>query len=76
MALPNLIGLVIMGGLVAKLTQNYLDRKAGKDVEPMLSAYPEQNEQFKKDLGMENDVAEEEQAPQTQEAEEVAPTQE
>ena len=76
MALPNLIGLVLMGGLVAKLTQNYLDRKAGKDVEPMLSAYPEQNEQFKKDLGMVNDVAEEEQAPQTQEAEEVAPTQE
>ena len=76
MALPNLIGLVIMGGLVAKLTQNYLDRKAGKNIEPMLSAYPEQNEQFKKDLSMENDVAEEEQAPQTQEAEEVAPTQE
>ena len=50
MALPNLIGLVFMGGLVAKITQNYFDRKAGKDVEPMLSAYPEQNAQFILDL--------------------------
>ena len=46
MALPNLIGLVIMSGLVAKITKNYLDRKAGKDVKPMLSAYEEQNEKF------------------------------
>ncbi len=50
MALPNLIGLVIMSTLVAKLTKNYLDRKKGKDVVPMLSAYPEQNAQFIKDL--------------------------
>ena len=50
MALPNLIGLIFLGGLVAKITKNYLDRKKGKDVEPMLSAYPEQNEQFKLDL--------------------------
>lgn len=50
MALPNLIGLVIMSGLVTKITKNYFDRKAGKDVEPMLSAYPEQNAQFIEDL--------------------------
>ena len=50
MALPNLIGLVFMSGLVAKLTKNYLDRKNGKDVPPMLSAYPEQNEAFLADL--------------------------
>ena len=50
MALPNLIGLVIMGGLVAKITKNYFDRKKGLDVEPMLSVYPEQNEEFKADL--------------------------
>ncbi len=50
MALPNLIGLVIMSGLVAKITKNYFDRKAGKDVAPMLSVYPEQNEQFIEDL--------------------------
>ena len=54
MALPNLIGLVIMSGLVARITKNYFDRKKGKDVEPMLSAYPEQNEQFKADLAAEN----------------------
>ena len=50
MALPNLVGLIIMSGLVAKLTKNYFDRKKGKDVAPMLSAYPEQNEQFIVDL--------------------------
>jgi AGCS family alanine or glycine:cation symporter len=50
MALPNLIGLVCMSGLVVKITKNYFDRKKGLDVEPMLSAYPEQNEEFKSDL--------------------------
>jgi len=50
MALPNLIGLIFLGGLVAKITKNYFDRKKGKAVEPMLSAYPEQNEQFKADI--------------------------
>lgn len=46
MALPNLIGLVLMSGLVVKITKNYFDRKAGKDVAPMLSAYAEQNAGF------------------------------
>ena len=50
MALPNLIGLIFMGGLVVKITKNYFDRKKGKDVVPMLSAYPEQNEAFIQDL--------------------------
>ena len=54
MALPNLIGLVFMGGLVAKITKNYFDRKKGLPVTPMLSAYPEQNEQFMADLQAEN----------------------
>ena len=54
MALPNLIGLVIMSGLVAKLTKNYLDRKKGLDVKPMLSAYDEQNEEFMLDIAKEN----------------------
>ena len=53
MALPNLIGLVIMSGLVVKITKNYFDRKKGKDVAPMLSAYPEQNAQFMADLAEE-----------------------
>ena len=54
MALPNLVGLVIMSGLVAKLTKNYFDRKKGKDVAPMLSVYPEQNAQFIVELQAEN----------------------
>ncbi len=49
MALPNLIGLVIMSGLVVKLSKNYFARKKGEEVEPMLSAYPEVNEQFMQD---------------------------
>ena len=50
MALPNLIALVFLSGQVARITKNYFDRKNGKNVEPMLSAYPEQNEEFKADI--------------------------
>jgi AGCS family alanine or glycine:cation symporter len=53
MAIPNLIGVVLLSGLVVKITKNYFDRKAGKDVEPMLSAYPEQNEAFVADMAKE-----------------------
>jgi AGCS family alanine or glycine:cation symporter len=53
MALPNLVGLVIMSGLVVKITKNYFDRKQGKAVAPMLSAYPEQNEAFVADMAKE-----------------------
>ncbi len=49
MALPNLIGLVIMSGLVVKISKNYFARKRGEDVEPMLSAYPEVNAKFIED---------------------------
>ena len=54
MAVPNLICLVALSGLVAKITKNYFDRKKGKKVEPMLSAYPELNEEFKLDIMSEN----------------------
>ena len=50
MAVPNLICLVALSGLVAKITKNYFDRKKGKDVEPMLSAYPDLNEEFKEHI--------------------------
>ena len=53
MALPNLIGLIFLGGLVTKITKNYFDRKKGKDVLPMLSAYPEQNAEFVSELSYE-----------------------
>ena len=55
MALPNLVGLLFMCVLVAKITQNYFDRKKGKDVLPMLSAYPEQNEEFIRELASERE---------------------
>jgi AGCS family alanine or glycine:cation symporter len=42
MMIPNLIGVVSLSGLVVKITKNYVDRKIkGKDVNPMLSVYPE-----------------------------------
>ncbi len=53
MALPNLIGLVIMSGLVVDISKNYFQRKKGMEVKPMLSAYSEQNEEFITDLAVE-----------------------
>ena len=50
MAVPNLICLVALSGLVASITKNYFDRKRGKNIEPMLSAYPDMNEEFKQDI--------------------------
>ncbi len=54
MALPNLIALICLSGLVVKITKNYYDRKNGLDVEPMLSAYPEVNEELKKQIHAED----------------------
>ncbi len=42
MALPNLIGVLVLSPIVAKITKNYVDRKIkGRDIEPMLSNFPE-----------------------------------
>ncbi len=42
MAIPNLIGVVSLSGLVMKITKNYVDRKLlGKDVKPIYSAFAE-----------------------------------
>lgn len=42
MAIPNLIGVLALSPVVCKITKNYVDRKIkGKDVAPMLSAFPE-----------------------------------
>lgn len=54
MAVPNLICLIALQSLVGQITKNYFDRKKGIDVEPMLSAYPEVNEHFKKDIASNN----------------------
>ena len=55
MAVPNLICLIALNGLVVRITKNYFDRKKGKNVTPMLSAYPEMNEEFIEDIQTENE---------------------
>lgn len=50
MAVPNLVAVVGLSGKVVAITKNYFDRKKGLDVEPMLSAYPELNAEFKADI--------------------------
>ena len=43
MAIPNLIALVLLSGLLVKITKNYFDRKNGIDVAPMTSAYADED---------------------------------
>lgn len=50
MAFPNLIALILLSGQVAQITKNYYQRKKGIQVEPMLSAYPDLNEEFQHDV--------------------------
>ncbi len=51
MMIPNLIGVIALSGLVAKITKNYLDRQIrGRTVRPMYSAFPDiQKEQEKRE---------------------------
>ena len=42
MAIPNLIGVIVLCSLVRQITKNYLDRRLhGKNIKPMLSAFPD-----------------------------------
>lgn len=51
MMIPNLIGVICLSGLVMKITKNYVDRKLkGKDVEPMLSVFPDIQEEMVREL--------------------------
>ena len=43
MMIPNLIGVVALSGVVTKVTKNYLARRKGENVEPMISVYDEYN---------------------------------
>ncbi|MBO7214193.1 MAG: sodium:alanine symporter family protein [Clostridia bacterium] len=43
MAIPNLIALILLSGLLIKITKNYFARRNGEDVVPMLSAYEDIN---------------------------------
>jgi AGCS family alanine or glycine:cation symporter len=45
MMIPNLIGVIALSGLVAKITKNYLDRNLRHlDVEPMITAFPDKED--------------------------------
>ena len=48
MMVPNLIGVVALCPIVMKLTKNYLDRKNGKDVSPLLSYSAEIQKEMEK----------------------------
>ena len=42
MMIPNLIGVIALSGVVARITKNYIDRNLRKlDVKPMYSAFPD-----------------------------------
>ncbi len=43
MAIPNLIALVILSGLLVRIIKNYFDRKKGLDVPPLISAYDQED---------------------------------
>lgn len=47
MAIPNLIGVLLLSGTVVSITKNYVDRviKNKNGIAPLLSAYPEINEE-------------------------------
>ncbi len=51
MMVPNLIGVIALSGLVMKITKNYMDRRLkGKDIKPMISVFPEIQEEQEKAL--------------------------
>ena len=51
MMIPNLIGVIVLSGLVCKITKNYIDRVIKKkDVKPMLSAFADVQAEQEKDL--------------------------
>ena len=54
MMIPNLIGVISLTPLIYSITKNYVDRKIrGIDVKPMLSAWPDIQEEHEKAIEME-----------------------
>lgn len=46
MMLPNLVGVLVLSPIVIQITKNYVDRRLkGRDVEPMLSNFPDIQEE-------------------------------
>ncbi len=55
MMIPNLIGVLALSPLVMKITRNYVERKIKKkDIEPMLSVFPELQEEHAKEVALED----------------------
>ena len=51
MSIPNLIGVITLSPIVMKITRNYVDRHLkGRDVKPMLSFFPDIQEENEKNL--------------------------
>ncbi len=51
MMIPNLIGVLALSGTVVAITRNYVQRKLkGKDIKPMISAFPDVQEEQEKKL--------------------------
>jgi len=49
MMVPNLIAVIALSGLVRKITKNYVDRRLkGKDIKPMISVFPDIQEEQEK----------------------------
>ena len=42
MALPNLIAIVCLSGLLVKITKNFFNREKGDDIKPLISAYDDE----------------------------------
>ena len=51
MMVPNLIGVIALSGLVMKITKNYVDRRLNnKAIKPMISVFPDIQEEQEKQL--------------------------
>lgn len=46
MAVPNLIGVLLLSGTAVKILRNYNDRRKGSSIKPMLSVYDENTTHF------------------------------
>ncbi len=57
MAIPNLIALVALSGLVVKISQNFYRRQKGELLTPMLSAYEDIQEKYLKEMEEERQAA-------------------
>ena len=57
LSMPDLVAVVLLSCTVVKIAKNYYQRQRGEKVEPMLSAYPDQNAEFKAELEAEKEAA-------------------